>query len=311
MLKKIFSIDTKYYDNGNVKFNVVKIFGHICLYLYRGYKVDFSFADAFKKYFKSNNMDLKIKKLKQNMDELSCEYIDHFMRISKFWGKYLTKNYWSAYDKKLINKYEKMSFEQPYPDITTFNKLTFYNKYGLINLSDEVLASVNGKDIIDIGGLNGDTALIFKSLFPESAIYVYEPLSKNIDVIKNIAQRANQVGGGAIVPFCKGLGDKQEIIDITFNYSEKCEITTLDKDYKGSCIGLIKMDTEGFESKIVEGASSLIKQYKPVLIIAIYHTPEDFFEIKDKILNLNPDYKFMIRRSEFINFSTELVLIAY
>jgi hypothetical protein len=76
-------------------------------------------------------------------------------------------------------------------------------------------------------------------------------------------------------------------------------------------LGLIKMDPEGYEWYIVKGASEVIKKYKPVLVIAIYHTPNDFFEMKDKIKALNPNYKFMIRRSEDILPDADLVLIAY
>ena len=162
------------------------------------------------------------------------------------------------------------------------------------------------------GGCDGDTALIFHDLFPESKIYVYEPLSIYLDTVKKIADKVNSNAGEKIIPVHKGLSDKQEISNITFNHhSENCEITTVDDDYQGNNLGLIKMDTEGFESQIIKGSIEVIKKYKPVLVIAIYHTPEDFFDMKDKLKKLNPDYKFMIRRSEFLHPTIEFVLIAY
>ena len=311
-LKKIFSVVPKYYDKGYVKFDVLKIFGKNCFYIYRGYKIDGSYADKFNKYFNNNDMLLKVKNLKQDMDEISCNYIDHFMYLSKFWGKYLTKNYWSKYDKELINKYKEMEFSQPYPEIATFRGETFNNKYGLVDLPKDVIDYVNGKDIIDAGGCDGDTALIFHGLFPKSKIYVYEPLSVYLNTVRKIADKVNSSNGETIIPVHKGLGDKQEITNIAFReYSENCDITTIDKDYKGNNLGLIKMDTEGFESPIVKGSEDVIKKYKPVMVIAIYHTPEDFFDMKDKLKKLNPDYKFMIRRSEFLHPTIEFVLIAY
>ena len=54
-----------------------------------------------------------------------------------------------------------------------------------------------------------------------------------------------------------------------------------------------------------------IKNQKPVLAVAIYHTPEDFFDLKNELRRLNPDYKFMIRRSEQLIPTADLVLIAY
>ena len=151
--KNLFSIVSKYYENGYVKFDILKIFGKNCLYIYRGYKIDDSYADKFYQYFKSNDMALKIKNLKQNMDNISCNYIDDFMYLSKFWGKYLTKNYWTKYDKELMDKYKKMDFNQPFPELATFRGETFHNKYGLVDLPDDVMAAVNGKDIIDAGGM--------------------------------------------------------------------------------------------------------------------------------------------------------------
>ena len=79
----------------------------------------------------------------------------------------------------------------------------------------------------------------------------------------------------------------------------------------GKNLGLIKLDIEGDETPTIEGAKKLIKKYKPVLVIAIYHTPRDFFELKDKIKKINPKYKFMIRRCENIITDADLMLIAY
>lgn len=315
MSKRLFSLVTRHCIKqgcgaGVVKFKVLTILG-LRFYLYEGYRVDFTWAEGFKKYFNSNDMKAKVKNLKQSMDRISCQYIDLFMLLSKFWGRYFRGSYWSSYDKKLLKKYKSSNFEQPFPEIKLFDKLTFFNNYGLGDLPEYVFSYINGKDIIDAGGFDGDTALIFKNLFPDSKIFVYEPLAGNMNVINKIAREINSSGTMKIIPVCKGLGNKQEKINLTFHYTEECEITTLEKDYSGNNLGLIKMDTEGFESKIVDGAANLIKKYKPVIVAAIYHTPEDFFELKDKLQMLNPDYKFMIRRSEFIIPTADFILIAF
>jgi hypothetical protein len=59
---------------------------------------------------------------------------------------------------------------------------------------------------------------------------------------------------------------------------------------------VIKLDVEGLESEIIRGAIESIKKYKPVLLISIYHTPEDFFHIKPFIENLNLGYNFLVRK---------------
>ena len=101
----------------------------------------------------------------------------------------------------------------------------------------------------------------------------------------------------------------KEIID---TYTSPLLELMIDNLYKNSNkVGLIKLDTEGFETLIIEGSIEIIKRDKPILVIAIYHTPQDFFELKDKIKNLNMGYKFLIRRSEMVLPQADLVLIAY
>lgn len=310
-LSGIFNIRNEY--QGDKKFKKIKFLGcSIPIYFYCGRKSIHTFWEKiFKEYFKNNNIAKKVKHLKEGLDDISCEYIDKFMEIVPYWNKYIhgTKNGWTDYDLALMEKYSKEEFQQPFGYITKFNPFIFQNKYGLIDLHSEVLEQINGKDIVDAGGLNGDTAVMFAEYFPNSKIYVYEPLIENIKTLNVIIREGNY--RNRIIPVQKGLGNECGVVDFKFNYENKAEIVPLDIDYKGNNLGLIKMDTEGFETQITEGAAELIKRYKPVLAIAIYHTPEDFFELKDKIIALNPDYKFMIRRSEQVIPTADLVLIAY
>ena len=46
---------------------------------------------------------------------------------------------------------------------------------------------------------------------------------------------------------------------------------------------LIKLDIEPCESLIIEGGKEVIKRDKPVLPVAMYYTPEDFFDLKQKL----------------------------
>ena len=245
------------------------------------------------------------------MDDISQEYIDKYMSLIPYWNKCVKDNtkIWTDYDLELMDKYSKTEFIQPFGYIVKFNPFIFQNKYGLKDLPPDTIEKIKGKDIIDAGGLNGDTAVMLAEYFSKSKIYVYEPLIKNIKSIDIIVREGNYQD--RIIPVQKGLGNEVGIRDFSFNYQNKAEIVSLDIDYKGCNLGLIKIDTEGFESQIIQGATELIKKYKPVLDIAIYHRPEDFFELKNKLLAINPDYKFMIRRSEQIIPTADLVLIAY
>lgn len=274
--------------------------------------LSFYWKDVFAKYFKENDMQSKISNLKEGLDEISQEYINHFMKLFPRIGKIYLGNIWTKYDNKLNKECEKFkkTFKQPFEEILQINPYFYSNMYGLKDLPDEVLKNINGKIIADGGALNGDTALMFHHFFPDSTINAFEPLSINYNVIKTFLEKDNC--NGKIVPVKKGLGIKEETIEIKFNDTEMAQITTLDNFYRESGpVGLIKLDTEGFESLIIKGGENIIKRDKPVIAAAIYHTPEDFFDLKAKLKELNPGYKFMIRRSEAVLPMADLVLIAY
>ena len=295
----------------DTKFTMITILGVNIYVNRRALQIKTLWDDVFNKYFQKNDINEKIKNLKKNLDPISCEYIDKFIELIPFWNEYIKKDIqgWTNYDLKLLQKYSQSQFIQPFGYVVKFNPFIFQNKYGLVDLPKEVFDKINGKDIVDAGGLNGDTAVMFAQNFPLSKIYVYEPLIENIKTINVLIKEGNYQN--QIIPVQKGLGNEHNVIDFKFNYENKAEIIPLDDDYYGDNLGLIKMDTEGFENAIVDGAKNLIKAHKPVLAIAMYHTPQDFFELKDKILALKPSYKFLIRRSEIILPTADLVLIAY
>ncbi len=311
MINKKFEIGFKKVENKTKFF--IKLFNKE-LHYNLGEPVIFYWKEDFQKYFSSNNMIAKVDKLKKGLDEISCEYIDMFMKNSKYWDGTLKRNIWTKYDKILIAQYHKFTknFKQPFDKIAKFNEFIFSNKYGLSDLPKEIYNKIDKKLIIDAGGYNGDTAYMFHQNFPNSDILVYEPLSVNIQTINKILEQDKC--DNKIIPIKKGLGNKKEILEISFNDTEISEIATIDNEINNlekKPVGLIKLDTEGFESKIIEGAIETIKRDTPILLIAIYHTPEDFFEMKAKLEELNLGYKFMIRRSEAILPQADLVLIAY
>ena len=70
------------------------------------------------------------------------------------------------------------------------------------------------------------------------------------------------------------------------------------------------MDIEGAAKLAVLGALNTIKNYRPILVISIYHTPEEFFEIKPLIEKLDIKYKFMIKNLNPIDyFEHETILL--
>jgi hypothetical protein len=75
--------------------------------------------------------------------------------------------------------------------------------------------------------------------------------------------------------------------------------------------GIIKMDIEGAESEALEGALKTINKFRPVLLISIYHSLNDFFEIKPVLEKKLKNYNMMIRKAEINHPIFETMLIAY
>ena len=73
---------------------------------------------------------------------------------------------------------------------------------------------------------------------------------------------------------------------------------------------LIKRDIEWLEYDSILGAEKTLKKYKPILLISIYHSWKDFYEIKPLIESRNLGYKFMIRHLSN-NICEEVELICY
>ena len=84
------------------------------------------------------------------------------------------------------------------------------------------------------------------------------------------------------------------------------------KEVKGR-VAWIQADVGGMSMPVVKGAEKMIKRDKPLITVAIYHNPEEFFEIVPLLHEWVPEYKFMVRRcqcSPRVTYS-EITLIAY
>lgn len=160
------------------------------------------------------------------------------------------------------------------------------------------------KDIIDVGGFVGDSAMIFER-YTNKKVYSFEASNTNF---KKMLQTIELNQLKKTMPINKGLGSKSEKLLIQSNsgaassfvfgdnQSEEVEIITLDSfvEQYNLEVGLIKVDIEGFEMEFLKGAIKTLKKQRPALIISIYHSVNDFFEIKPFIESLGVGYNFKI-----------------
>jgi hypothetical protein len=93
-------------------------------------------------------------------------------------------------------------------------------------------------------------------------------------------------------------------------------ITDLDSfvNEKGINVGFIKADLEGYGLKGLKGMINTIKSFRPVLSLPIYHSTEEFFEMKpilDEIVK-DKNYRIKVRHFDvFVGNTTDITLFAY
>ncbi len=178
------------------------------------------------------------------------------------------------------------------------------------------------KAIIDAGAYSGDSALILSD-YTDDKVYAFEPTNNSYALLEKTIKLNNS---NKIIPIKFGLSNKEyedtiytldaasTILDFRADgkNAEKIKITTIDDFVKKNNlrVGLIKADIEGLEQQMLIGAKKAIMQQKPNLMISIYHSSKDFFEIKPMIESWNLGYKFKITKPFEQNILTETCLIA-
>jgi FkbM family methyltransferase len=183
------------------------------------------------------------------------------------------------------------------------------------------LRKIRGRDILDVGGFIGDSALVLSG-YTDKNVYSFDPNPKNIEKMRE-TMRLNRTGA-KIVPVPLGLGDREDTLlmpaDDVSGYETfsghgarkgaPAKMTTLDEWAQGSGadIGLVKVDIEGQEQMFLKGAVETIRRHRPAMLLCIYHNASDLFEIKPFVEGLGLGYRFKVRQPPG-HYIGEMVLI--
>lgn len=217
---------------------------------------------------------------------------------------------------------EDLFFYQNYLlSINHFEPCVFYYKHSVEYIND--LGKLTDKDIIDAGGFIGDSILIFSPL-TERKVYSFEPSPQNFEKMKKTVE-LNGINNAVLEPYALGSEKKKLAFSLNdssstayeneaLRYSKKIEVEAISLDeyvlQKNLKVGLIKTDLEGAEQEFLLGAQETIKRDKPVLLISIYHSIDDFLDIKPKIESWNLGYRFKLVKPTDGSIMFETLLIA-
>ena len=246
--------------------------------------------------------------LKGNMDETSSENIDRYLE------RHQTGS-WPFTSEELKVWQEVHSTSVPYmfapgciwfPDVFVFHN-------GLTFLPPATLKLIQEGTIIDGGAAAGDSAIMFADYKPRG-IYAIEPVPSQLSALRTTLKLNSLSEAVTLVPL--GLSNRsKEVVSIEEpkGHATQIETITIDDLVMDQKVSVIKLDIEGMELATIHGAKKTIVRDKPILLISIYHTPEDFFEIKPLIESWNLGYYFMVRETEVCNSGAgvHLMLIGY
>jgi len=149
-------------------------------------------------------------------------------------------------------------------------------------------ALIKSDDIVaDVGANIGLTAILFSNLAKK--VYSFEPSPSTYQLLKkNLA--SSQIYN--VEPINIGLGVKKEKLTITFaennrsggfvsdkiqpkkgHITEVIQIDSLDNFSASNGIfpNFIKIDVEGFEGNVIQGASEVLKESKPIVALEMNH----------------------------------------
>jgi len=165
--------------------------------------------------------------------------------------------------------------------------------------------------VIDAGANIGVFSVFAATIAKQGKIFAFEPVKKTYDIMQRNVRGLSQV-----LSFQKGLGEKEGVHEILTSYrsagmsamvdselaeknkkyfdgAEKVEITTIDKVVEREKIprvDFIKIDTEGYEANVLEGARETIKKWKPVIAMSAYHNKNDKENLPKLLKNICGDY---------------------
>ncbi len=174
--------------------------------------------------------------------------------------------------------------------------------------------------VIDAGANIGTFSVFAATLASRGKVYAFEParstfetLEKNLGIYENAVAVRSALGNNIgetelLIESSSGEGNTLAESGLAGSYSDKetVPITTIDAFVRArnlARVDFIKVDTEGFENEILEGARETVQKFRPAMALSAYHKPGDSERLQALIRSYVPEYRFELK------FSPELDLI--
>ena len=298
----------------------------------------------FKQYLLEHDMPQKLKKLYRNLDKTSISVVDNTIKRILNLPNHKNRKLFRVKIKELENEFDISGDDEKRK--TYFSEIPYYKKkylipadkreqndydvevylyhHGLKNAGQKIKDYIKNKDFIDAGAYIGDSMLIMQEYLPRKT-YSFELSPGNAEKFTE-TRRLNNLPEDKCILIKKAISEKKGtalINDSAFQGTTllekgniEIETTDIDSFVKENNlnIGFIKADVEGQIIPLIKGAKNTIQKHRPVLCLAIYHSPQEFFEAKPLLEEIveNADYKLEIQsQCPFCDGISSIVIFAY
>lgn len=277
-----------------------------------------SSPDSFKSYILHNNIVEKVDNLKFKLDANSQQLIDYtldkivnlpdykyaeflYTKENEFISHFSTEK--DLQYMKMVEKYlpeSRIEYKLAKDD---YDAEVFVYHHGLRFANQKIKNYVAKKDFIDAGAYIGDSALVFFNYDPLK-VHSFEISTKSANDYRN-TMKLNNVSEDKYLLNEVALADTKTdfivsdnggmSVKIFNNEGHRVPAIDLDSYVKENNlnVGFVKADVEGAMYKVLKGMVETIKKCRPVLSLAVYHSPEEFFETKPLLdeITKNLNYK--------------------
>ena len=187
-------------------------------------------------------------------------------------------------------KVTRFAIDNPFDIIQRHHLLGQFFEIGELKVLREVVG--RGKTIVEVGANVGNHLAFYAQHMGSPKIFPFEPNPAAIDLLsKNIEsngldtivdRRGIGIGAGArfgtfsvVLPYENNLGAARLKDE---GGTEQVEVYPLDERLKGEAVDFIKIDVEGMEFDVLNGASELIARNRPALMVEVFREKTSEFE---------------------------------
>jgi FkbM family methyltransferase len=168
------------------------------------------------------------------------------------------------------------------------------------------LACVRPGDVLCEGGIdNGkSTESFYEAMRGQGRIFAFEPVASSFEQSRELLRPYAQTVHLEHKALWSGTGVARLFVDPHYSGSSfvsedmgntVCDCVSID-DYfadRGS-VSCIKLDVEGAELPVLQGALATMRRYRPRLAISIYHTLSDYVHISRWLRELDFGYRWYV-----------------